>query len=379
MAAGSRRGFDKKITDAGISSYRAVAFGSGRELWRLPVPRTANYSRDVDASGILVDGGLYQAVESGYVYKIDPGRTKPWGGDKQPVVVKRSRPLWDPADVKAHGGEPGGANLGIEASPAFSDGRLYVNTGSGHVYALSTEDLSVLWDFKVGSDIDGSPVVRGDGKLFVPIEKQYVDHGGVYLLDPTKPAKDAVAWWFPTRDKGMSEWAGGVIGSVGINDGYDADGTRPALAAFNSVDGFMYVVAQDELAPEKSDGPHGEKLRKPKLVFQADIAGGISTPIMVDDYIVTTGYDKKVHVYRVDYRARQPKDAEGVWLSSRDGHRWYTMVREVATFEAGGPFEATPIVWKGRIYVACRDGYLYCLGDKRQTTVELDGSTGQGD
>ena len=37
--------------------------------------------------------------------------------------------------------------------------RLYIAAGSGHVYGLSTRDLSVQWDFRTGSDLDGSTVV----------------------------------------------------------------------------------------------------------------------------------------------------------------------------------------------------------------------------
>ncbi len=51
----------------------------------------------------------------------------------------------------------------------------------------------------------------------------------------------------------------------------------------------------------------------------------------------------------------------------------------MASYETDGPVEATPVVWKGRIYVASRDGYLYCLGDKRQTSVEIDPSMTRGD
>lgn len=380
VTAGSRRGSSYALGNPRIASYRAVSFGSGKELWRMPVPRTANYSQDIDASGLLLGGALFEAVEPGYMYKLDPARTTPWRGARQPVVLARSRQLWDPADVAAHGGEPGGSNLAIEASPAELGDRLIVNAGSGHVYQLSQKGLSVLWDFKTGSDIDGSPVVTRSNRLLIPIERQYVKHGGVYMLDPSKPPKDAVVWWFPTEDQGIAEWAGGVIGSVAVNDEYDADGSRPALAAFNSVDGYMYVVSQDQLAKRGATGPHGEKdLPTPVLVAKKNIASGISTPIMVDDHIVSTGYDKKVHVYRIDYRASQPTGATGAWLRSRKGRSWFTSVREVATFATGGPIEATPIVWKGRIYIGSRDGYFYCLGDKRQTTAEMDPATAQGD
>jgi outer membrane protein assembly factor BamB len=29
-----------------------------------------------------------------------------------------------------------------------------------------------------------------------------------------------------------------------------------------------------------------------------------------------------------------------------------------------GTFESTPIVWNNKIYIASRDGYLYCFGLK---------------
>jgi outer membrane protein assembly factor BamB len=380
VTAGSRRGFDLKAGDARIAPYRAVSFATGQELWRLRVPRTVNYSQDVDSSGLFLGGALYQAVEPGYVYKLDPFRVSRAYGKQEPVQLRRSRTLWEPGDVTAHDGEPGGSNLCIEASPAVLGDRLYISAGSGHVYGLSMQDLSVQWDFRTGSDIDGTTVVTREGKLLVGLERQYVKHGGVYMLDPSKAPRDAVVWWFPTVDKGIAEWAGGVVGSVGINDAYDADGSRPALAAFNSVDGALYVVSQNELAGKTASGPHGEKgLPKPKLVFSDEIGGGISTPVMVDDYIITTGYDKKVHLYRIDYTDHEQGHGKGVWLKSRDGKSWYTTVREIATFTAEGPFESTPIVWKGRVYVGCRDGYLYCLGDKRQSDVESDSAVTHGD
>ena len=31
---------------------------------------------------------------------------------------------------------------------------------------------------------------------------------------------------------------------------------------------------------------------------------------------------------------------------------------------SGSALESTPAVWKGKIYVGCRDGYFYCFGDR---------------
>jgi outer membrane protein assembly factor BamB len=187
VVAGSRRGSEYAVGDPRIAPLRAVAFGSGRELWRLPVPKTANYSQDVDSSPLFIDGSLYAAVESGYVYRIDPTVSEPWGAYRKPKVLATSPRLYTPLDALAHP-DVGGYNVAIEASPARSGDRLYIASGSGHLFALHVPDLRVVWDFKTGSDLDGTTVVMRDGRLLQAVERQYIKGpGGVFLLDPSKP------------------------------------------------------------------------------------------------------------------------------------------------------------------------------------------------
>jgi outer membrane protein assembly factor BamB len=194
----------------------------------------------------------------------------------------------------------------------------------------------------------------------VGVEKQYIaGKGGAMMLDPSKPPAQAVDWYFPTGDRKFGDWLGGIIGSCSINDEYDPDGSRPALAAFSAIDGNMYVVSQDQLAAGKVKGFDGKTLYPtPVTVAKKYIGGAISTPIIVDDHIIACGYDAKVHVYRITYDA-----PGGVKLKARNGMEVSVAVDEVAAFEAG-TIESTPVVWRGRIYVGSRDGFLYCLGDK---------------
>jgi outer membrane protein assembly factor BamB len=182
------------------------------------------------------------------------------------------------------------------------------------------------------------------------------------MLDPQKSPGDAVKWFFPTGDRRLGDWAGGVIGSVAVNDAYDPWGRRPRLAAFVAVDGSLYVVAQDALAGDKVPGPDLDgPYPTPKLVAQFSVGGGISTPIMVDDTIVAAGYDNTVHLYTVGWHEAAKGDAGA--LRSPDGG-WFTVeVKEKDSFTAGGGFESTPVMWKGRVFIGCRDGSLYCVGD----------------
>jgi hypothetical protein len=202
------------------------------------------------------------------------------------------------------------------------------------------------------------------GKLLVPVEKQYIaGRGGVLLLDPRKKPGRAVKSFFPTGDRALGDWAGGVIGSVAVNDTYDPHGRRPRLAAFMAVDGNLYVVSQNAYGAGKVPGPDLDgPYRTPRLVARFDVGGSISTPIMVDDTIVAAGYDQRVHLYEVKWRAAH--EGDGGALRSPDGH-WFTVrVVEKGSFTGGGAFESTPVMWKGRALIGSRDGDLYCLGDR---------------
>jgi outer membrane protein assembly factor BamB len=350
VGCGSRRG----AAGANVASYRCVTFGSGKEVWRLPVPRTKAYSQDADSSGLLIGDSFYQAVESGYIYRLDPTRTQPFGAFRRPVALA-SALLYEPSDSAKHGG-----NLLPEGSPTLVGDRLFISSGSGHVYGLSLPDLKKVWDFKTGSDLDSSAPLTKTGKLVVGVEKQYIaGKGGAMMLDPAKPPAQAVVWYFPTGDRKFGDWLGGIIGSCSINDEYDPDGSRPALTAFTAIDGYMYVVSQDQLAPGKVKGFDGKTdYPTPIMVAKKNIGGAISTPIIVDDHIIACGYDAKVHVYRITYDA-----PDGVKLTARNGKPVSVAVTEVDTFSTGG-IESTPVVWDGRIYIGSRDGYLYCLGEK---------------
>ncbi len=364
VVSGSRRGSKYKVGDKRIAPLRAISFRTGKELWRLPVPKTANYSQDVDSSPLLIGNTLYAAIESGYVYAIDPFRTKPWNGKRMPVVLRRSPRLFSNSDARRHR-DIGGANVALESSPVRIGDRLYISSGSGHVYGLSLPGLEAEWDFHIRSDLDGTVTSTRDKMLLVPVEKQYVPgHGGVFELDPSKKGADAVLWYFPTLDRGISEWKGGVIGSVATNDSAMLKGELPRLAAFMSVDGYLYVVSRDSMSSKKTKGPDGKtSLTKPTLVFRDQIGGGISTPIIVGDSMIAAGFDRRVHLYRIKYEPEVEGVKGGKRVRTRDEAAWRVSVREIASFKAGGPFESTPVVWGGRVFIGCRDGYLYCLGD----------------
>ena len=74
------------------------------------------------------------------------------------------------------------------------------------MYGLRRSDLSVVWDYFIGSDLDGTPVPTKRGLLLQSVEKQYIKgKGGMLCLDPSKPADQATVWYFPTGDRKVGE------------------------------------------------------------------------------------------------------------------------------------------------------------------------------
>lgn len=359
VVCGSRRGFPRSIGDPSIAPVRCVDFETGEELWRMTSPTSKSYSRDADSSPVLIGDTLFVAIETGYLYALDPAHTETRDGHRWPVV--KAKQLLLGSNPAGHGG-----NLVLESSPSVIGETLYISSGAGDIYGLRTSDLSVVWDYWTGSDIDGSPVATSDGHLLQAIEKQYIPgNGGVLKLDPRKPPGEALVWFFPTGNRTFGDWQGGVIGSVSVNDEYGSDQARPALASFIGIDGKLYVVSQDETEGTTNDPQGKTGVPMPKLVFKDEVGGAIATPIMVDNYIIAAAYDALVHVYRIDYQAPQ-----GVALKDRAGRQWSVGITEVAVFGGGGSYESTPIVWQGRIYIGSRNGSLYCLGDPGYQQVQ---------
>lgn len=335
---GSRRGLGKFLYSKVVPSFRAIDI-QGKELWRLNIERTESYSRDVDASALVVDSMIFLPAENGILYVIDPSlnRIEKREGIVQPRIIKKIR-LYNNSDVIRHRG-----NLVVESSPVLLGDRLFIAAGSGHIYGIDIERLEIVWDFYVGSDLDGTISLTQDSCLIVPVEKQYISQGGILKLDPAKEPDSAVVWFFPTLNNQFAFWEGGVVGSVGLND---------SLLVFRAIDGYLYLLNHYLLRPDTSARLNRKRYPVPRLLSKTYLGPSISTPIIIQKYIITAGYDNRIMVFRI--------------LNSEQG----VQLRLIDKFLFGGSIESTPLVWKGRIYIGCRDGYLYCLGSPDKKTKE---------
>ena len=332
---GSKLGYGKNINTKHIPSFRAISLIDGTELWRLDVKRTKSYSRDVDGSPLIIDDTLYIGLENGLLAAMDPNPSHVQLVDSmfQPPIIHEHK-LFTNQDIVDHKN-----NLVTESSPSKLGNHLFIASGSGHIYGYNFLKDTIDWDFHIGSDIDGSTIITHDSCIISTIEKQYIlGKGGAFKFNPKKRGKESVEWFFPVENNDKGSWEGGIVGSAAVSDYYN---TASKLAAFVSVKGNLYLINHEIIDDEITNlGPNEKhRYRSPLLLDKKYIGPSISTPLLIHDKLIVAGYDG-LKLFKI--------------LSDQT-------LKLLASYNT--EFEATPFVYDEKIYVASRDGYLYCFGN----------------
>ena len=334
---GSRAG--RSLYATTVPSFRAISLLTGRARWQLNSVATHSYSRDVDASALIWNDTVYIGLENSIftILNPDPQQATLRQGLHQPQIYRQKDTLYRAADRISHQ-----RNLVTEASPTLLGKRVYISSGAGRVWGYHLEKDSLDWMYFTGADMDGTPVVTADSCLLITIEKQYITgRGGVLKLDPSLPAQQAAQWYFPTSDVEFASWQGGVVGSVAVNCHYKQEGA-PNMAAFVGIDGMLYVVNTD-LVVDSLLTPSFDTsiyLPQPQLVYKHAVGPSIATPIWVGKQLIV---------------ATSKAISRFEWQSTDNTF----LFKEKVAIRC----ESTPIVDQGRLYVASRNGYLYCLGE----------------
>ena len=333
---GARLGLNNTLYQDTIPSYRAISYLTGKEVWRLNVKKGPSFSRDVDGSAIIINDTAYIGLENGYLSVFNPGETdllnSPKGKFKSLLA---EYPLFNENDQLKHGGE-----LVIESSPCKLGNHLYLTTGSGHVYGYNLQTRTVDWDLYLGADMNGTPVVTADSCLLVTLEKEFIaGQGGVMKIDPQKSPAESVVWYFPTGDQVFANWEGGIVGSPSINDHYSGT-LKKGLACITALDGNLYLLdhtqTHDSIKVKGPDSIHDYPT--PVVLDQQLIGSSISTPIFVGNKICAASYSK-ICIFEISE---------------------HYQLQLLAMFK--GVFEATPTAYHGMVFIAAKNGFLYCLG-----------------
>jgi outer membrane protein assembly factor BamB len=306
--------------------FRVIAFDgpAPRELWRLDARSVGPtlWNDDWDGSALVLDDWLFEGGENSrlHVVKLNRG----YGPDGRATVAPElvfHAPGWDDELLRAVGSE-----VSIESSVAISGNTLYFGNSGGLVQGWDIGPLrdgsglpQRIFRFWTGDDTDGSVVVDEAGMLYVGSEwerhdARSVEVGQMMKLDPSRP--DAPLLW-SQHDDGLAK--------AGV---YSTPAVVGDTVIFTTYSGRAVGL-------DRTTGAIRWEKRLPSPLM--------GSPALVDGVWLQGDCAGVLHAYDVRTPGTDPPELWQVPL--------------------GACIESTPAVWKGRIYVGTRGGYVYGIGD----------------
>ena len=305
---------------------RVIAFDRPQptELWKLHAKDVSPtmWNDDWDGSPLVLQDHLFEGGENSQIHIVKLNRTK--GADGLVAVAPQlvfNAPGWDDELIGAAGSE-----VSIENSVAISGNTLYFSNSGGLVQGWDIGGLLTgaaaptrIFRFWTGDDTDASIVVDEAGYLYGGSEWERHNARGrevgqMWKLNPAAP--DAPQAWKGVDD---SVAKAGVFGTPGIYED---------LIVYTTYTGRL-------IGMDRNTGAVRWEKRLPAPLM--------ASPVFVDGRLIIGDCAGVLHAYDVTNTLVDPPEVWQVPL--------------------GSCIEATPAVWKGRIYVGTRGGFVFGIGD----------------
>jgi hypothetical protein len=323
-------GFPLYYAGSRDNEFRIIALDRDRPetLWSMN-GRAFNpqlWNDDWDAAPLVLGDYLLQGGENSrfFIVKLNRGYGPDGKVTVRPQIVVNI-PGWDRELL----GNVGDDEVSIENSVAVRGDTIYFANSGGLVqgYDMSAVrtggQLRPVFKYWTGDDVDASIVIDDEGFLYVAAEYERATDrskqvGQLMKLDPRRPANPLV-WSLP--DRGYF----GPNGAAGI-------WATPAIA------GDVLIASTNGGRMIGVDRKSGELLWTVRFVSPQLWA----SPVVVDNVLIQADCQGNLVGYDVKDPRRQP--------------------RELWRVDVGDCIEATPTVWKGRIYVGERSGKFVAVG-----------------
>ena len=317
-------GYPLVYTGSRDGYYRILAIDrpQATELWKLSAEavQPTKWNDDWDSSGLILKDYLFEGGENSQFHIVKLNRAT--GGDGLVTVAPQlvfNTPGWDDELIGAVGDE-----VSIENSVAISGNTVYFSNSGGLVQGWDLTPLlngtglpTRTFRYWTGDDTDASVVVDELGMLYGGSEwerhnGQAAQVGQMWKLNPADPAKTLV---WSQKDDGEAK--AGVFGTPGIFGD---------LVIYPTYTGRAVGVDRNTGAVRWE-----KRLTAPLM----------GSPVIVDGVWLQGDCDGNLHAYDVHDTTIDPPEIWSVPL--------------------GSCIESTPAVWKGRIYVGTRGGFVYAL------------------
>ncbi len=308
------------------------------------LPRRVWYG-DWDSSVVIRNDYAFLGGENShfYILKLNRGYDADGKVTVDPQIVL-DYPGWTASLLEKLGSE----DVSIENSPCLVGDRVYFSNGGGLVQGLDvsatlrelgageapatgTESYPKVFHYWTAGDTDGSIVADEQGYLYVcqhsdtrssVAAQRYKEAGQIIKLDPRKngEGEDPVVWSIPITKTAT-------------------DGDSGVWATACIYKDMVYV-------PTHTGDLFGIDRETGEIVWEKDFSEHAwASCVVVDGTLIVGDTYGVLHAYDVsDTRVDPPV----VWE---------------LTVPSKSALESTPAVWKGKIFVGCRDGYFYCFGD----------------
>ncbi len=313
--------------------YRVIALDREEptELWKLSADAVENpvWNNDWDGNGLIVNGFLFEGGENSHFFIVKLNRG--WD-DRRKVTADPEVVFSIPGFTQELFDAIGDKEVSIENSPAIYKNRVYFTNSGGLVWGLDIRGLSrgrepkVVFRWWAGDDTDPSIVIDEQGMLYVASELQRhlpraKQNGQIMKLNPYKP-KDPLVWGVKVPPEGNTDGMGGCWATPALHGDMLYEPTHPG--------GLLGI-----------DTKTGRVVWRKSFSWHAWGSASV-----IDDVLMVPDTNGTIHAYDIRNPKKNPPEL------------WQVSV------PSGAAIESTPVCWKGRIYVGCRDGKFYCFGDE---------------
>jgi outer membrane protein assembly factor BamB len=341
---------------AANAMYHLKADGSLRVAWQTDAGKGSDDDSRLTAPPVVADGRIFVLDAQAHIYAFN-------ARDGQPVWDKDLAPP-SPDQFTFFG--VFGEDMSIDPSKgfgggvAYDNGKIFVSTGFGSVFALDAASGAQRWKAALGVPIVNAPVANG-GRVFVSSQDNHFvalaetdgrtlwDHQGITESAGILASTSAAV----SGDYVIAPYTSGELFAIRVEDGHPAwndmltrSGNVTALSELDDIAGRPVVDRDMVFAISHSGLMAAINLNTGDREWTRDV-GGIQTPWAAGDYIYVV-----------------TADAQVLCLERKDGRvKW---IHQLPRWQNPDDKE-DPITWSGpvlvsdRLIVASSDGYAESL------------------
>jgi len=297
--------------------YHLEASGPLRVIWKADAGTGSSSDSRLTAPPIVATGRVFVLDAAATVFAFDAGNgTQLW---KNGLAPRGQSDFWNTATLGMIGQDKSIDPLkGFGGGTAFDDGKVFVTTGFGDVFALDAYTGKRLWKTSLGVPVVNAPVAAS-GRVFVSSQDNHfvalAEADGRKLWDHQAISESAGILQSTSAavagDFVIAPYTSGELYALNVENGrpawsdtLTASGNLTALSELDDIAGRPVVDRDMVFAISHAGIMVAINLNTGERVWSHDV-GGVQTPWAAGDYVyVTTTGSQLLCLQRKDGKVR---------------------------------------------------------------------------